>query len=53
MSSPAYLLPCRLDHPCPYHPFRYKTDEDAWFVAPNMAERKLAMDMGLPLWGIL
>jgi hypothetical protein len=47
------LHPCRrLTHPTPYNPFRAKADEDAWYVEPTPAQRLLAMEMGLPLWGI-
>jgi hypothetical protein len=44
---------CRLDHPTPWNPFRNRADEDSWYVPPNMEQRQCALDMGLPLHGIL
>ncbi|GAB4822250.1 hypothetical protein N2152v2_009296 [Parachlorella kessleri] len=41
-----------LDHPCPCNPFRWKVDEDMWYVPPTFEERVLAMQLGYKLYGI-
>lgn len=41
-----------LTHPCPSNPFRTRADEDMWYVPPSQDQRRLAMTLGLPLYGI-